>query len=58
MEARYALQIHQSLKEEALELSALTFSDIEEYARQNNLKVNKFVVQGVLNLIRDYPEDN
>lgn len=58
MEARYALQIHQSLKEEALELSALTFSDIEEYARQNNLKVNEFVVRGVLNLIKDYPEDD
>ena len=58
MEARYVLQIHKSLKQEALELSALTSGDIEEYARQNNLKVNKFVVQGVLNLIKDYPEDN
>ena len=58
METRYALQIHKSLKEEALELSALTSSDIEEYARQNNLKVNRFVVQAVLNLIRDYPEDD
>ncbi len=58
MEARYALQIHKSLKQEALELSALTSGDIEEYARQNNLKVNKFVVKGVLNLIKDYPEDN
>lgn len=58
MEARYALQIVESLKDEALDLSSLTYSDIEEYARQNNLKINEFVVEGVVRLIRDYPEDN